>query len=154
MSSPTPALRVGCAPSPRSWRGAGPVPLCGWLSSTIARGLSEEQQGNRRPRRPQEVLSGCVRKQRGGWKVWRVEGALPDPGQCAGWALGAVAGGSSHWNVAGLLYLSLPTDNLIFSKQRPCTLIPHGHPLGSGTTGPQICVLILCSTAWVYGVKC
>ena len=45
------------------------MPLCGWLSSTIVRGLSEEQQGNRRPRRPQEVLSGCVRKQRGGWKV-------------------------------------------------------------------------------------
>lgn len=45
--------------------------------------------------------------------------------------------------MAGLLYLSHPTDSFIFSKQRPCALIPHGCPLGSGTASPQICVLIL-----------
>lgn len=66
--------------------------------------------------------------------------------------MGALTGtatrGSSHWNVAGLLYLSQPTDSFIFSKQNPCALIPHGHPLGSelrGTASLQICVLTLYS---------
>lgn len=67
----------------------------------------------------------------------------PNQGRTACGLWGAAAGGSSHWNVAGLLYLSYPTDNFILSKQRPCALIPHGCPLGSSTASPQICVLIL-----------
>lgn len=61
--------------------------------------------------------------QRGSWEIAATAGperVCEKAVQANTQAVGAAAGGSSPWNVAGLLHLSHPTDSPIFSKQRPC----------------------------------
>ena len=67
-------------------------------------------------------------------------------------ALGrSAAGGSSPWNVAGLLYLSHPTDN--FQTETLHTK-SSWTSRGPGTGSLQISGLIRYRTALVSGVKC